>query len=68
MVSQFHELEKQCIGFENYINADEEHYLETLEGLRKLITDIQRQSLFSANEELAEVATENVKLLMAPYY
>ena len=56
------------MGFENYINADEEHYLKTLDNLRKLIAEIQRQSTFSSNEEIGEVPTENLKLLMAPYY
>lgn len=34
LVEQFHDLEKQCIGFENYINTEDQFYLETLEGLR----------------------------------
>ena len=56
------------IGFENFVNCDDEHYLKTLDGLRSLVSDIQRQSIFSENEELKEIATENLKLLMAPYY
>lgn len=31
---EFHELEKQCIGYDNYINTDDTHYIKTLEALR----------------------------------
>jgi hypothetical protein len=64
----FHRLEKECIGYDNYVDCDDEHYTKTLEGLRQLVTDIQRQNVFSDNEELNEVDTENLKLLMAPFY
>ena len=67
-MDKFHKLEKDCVGFENYVNADEEHYLKALESLRKLIGDIQRENIFSPNEEIAEVQTDHLKLLMAPYY
>ena len=42
--------------------------MKTLEGLRNLVTEIQKKSLFSDNEELNEVSTEHLKLLMAPFY
>ena len=64
----FHKLEKECIGYDNYVDNDDEHYLKTLEGLRVLVTNIQRQNIFSDNEELSEVDTDNIKLLMAPFY
>jgi hypothetical protein len=34
LVDRFHELEKQCIGFDNYINNEDKYYIETLEKLR----------------------------------
>jgi hypothetical protein len=37
---KFHALEKQCVGFENYVNCDDKHYMETLEKLRKLVVKI----------------------------
>ena len=37
---RFHKLEKQCIEYENYINNEDKNYLETLDGLKKLITEI----------------------------
>lgn len=61
VIERFHELEKQCIGFENYINCDDKHYTETLEGLRQLVVEIQREHLFSENESLKEVDTNNIK-------
>ena len=33
----FHKCEKAVIGFSDYINADEEHFLETLADLEKLV-------------------------------
>jgi hypothetical protein len=65
---RFHKLEKTCIGFDNYVDCEEKNFLKALDDLRKLVNDIQRQSIFSDNEELKEVPTENLKLLMAPYY
>ena len=68
LVETFHMLEKECIGYDNFVNNTEEHFLKTLEKLRKLVANVQRQSLFSPNEELKEIETDNIKLLMAPYY
>ena len=68
IVETFHKLEKDCIEFDNGVNNEDKHYLKTLEELRKLICEIQRQSIFSDNEELKEVDTNYLKLMMAPYY
>lgn len=68
LCEKFHQLEKECIGYDNYVDADDEHYKKTLEGLRKVVNEIQKQSLFSPNETIKEVQTEHLKLLMAPYY
>ena len=68
LVDKFHKLEKVCIGFDNDVNCDDEHYLEALEGLRKLIQEIQKESIFSPNEEIKEIETDHLKLLMAPFY
>jgi molecular chaperone DnaK (HSP70) len=68
VLEKFHQLEKDCIGYDNYVNCGEENFKKTLEKLRLLVCDIQRLGMFSPNEEIKEIATENVKLLMAPYY
>mgnify|MGYP002632552022 CR=1 FL=1 len=68
ILDKFHTLEKECIGYDNYVNCTDENYTKTLEGLRQVVSEIQRNSFFSSNEELKEVATENLKLLMAPYW
>ena len=68
LCEKFHKLEKECIGYDNYVDADDEHYKKTLEGMRKVVTEIQRENLFSPNETIKEVQTEHLKLLMAPYY
>jgi hypothetical protein len=33
----FHKCEKAVLGFQDYINSDEEHFLATLEDLEKLV-------------------------------
>jgi len=68
IVEKFHKLEIKCIGYDNFVDCEEKNYLETLEDLRKLIIQVQKNSLFSPNEELAEIETDHLKLLMAPFY
>ena len=34
---EFHQLEKQCVGFENYVNSNDEHHAKALEGLKAVI-------------------------------
>lgn len=68
VLDKFHRLEKECIGYDNYVNCGEDNFKKTLEELRLLVNDIQRLSIFSPNEELKEISTENLKLIMAPYY
>jgi len=60
-MERFHTVEKQVLGFENYINCDDEHYLETLEKLRLLVAEIQREALFSDNEALKEIETDHLR-------
>jgi len=69
MTSQelFHKCEKEVANYDQYINRDQQNFLATLANLDKLIEQIQRESLFSSNEELRDIATENLKLLMIPY-
>ena len=68
VIEAFHKLEIKCIGYDNFVDCEEKNYIATLEELRKLIVEIQKKSMFSPNEELSEIHTENLKLLMAPYY
>jgi hypothetical protein len=51
----FHKIEKDVAGYDDYINADQQHYLETLADIDKLIIQIHREALFSQNEELKDV-------------
>ena len=37
----FHKLEKTVVGYEEYENAFEAHYMRTIEGLKKLVSKIQ---------------------------
>ena len=54
-------------GYSNYENCSEENYIATLADLETLVEQIQKEALFSPNEELKDVATEHLKLLMVPY-
>ena len=38
--SEFAILEKACLGYEEYINAEEKNFADTLERLRKLVMGI----------------------------
>jgi hypothetical protein len=68
IADDFHKLEKECVGYNDYVNADEEHYLATLDGIRLLVERIQKENIFSPNEEVSDIVTEHLKLLMVPYY
>ena len=68
VLDKFHKIEKDCIGYENMVNNEDKFYIKTLNEVRQLVNDIQRMGLFSPNEEIKEIATENLKLIMAPYY
>ena len=65
---EFLKLEKRIVGYDDFLNCEEAHFKETLEGLNTLVERIQNESVFSANEALSEIHTENIKLLMIPYY
>jgi len=68
ILETFHKLEKECIGYDNMVDCSDENFIKTLDGLRKIVNEIQRESIFSPNEGIEEIATENLKLLMAPFY
>jgi hypothetical protein len=36
----FHQLEKECLGYENFVNCEDKYYCETLEKLRRLVVRI----------------------------
>jgi len=42
--------------------------LKTYDELEALVKQIQKENVFSSNEELREIQTEHMKLLMVPYY
>jgi hypothetical protein len=43
------------------VNCEDKYYLGTLEKLRQIVVEIQRESLFSDNEELKEIETDNLR-------
>ena len=60
-IERFHSIEKEVLGFENFVNCEDKYYLGTLEKLRQIVVEIQRESLFSDNEELKEIETDNLR-------
>ena len=66
ILDAFHLLEKQVAGYNDYVNADEEHFLDTLKNFELLVTRIQQESIFSKNEEIKDIQTEHLKMLMVP--
>ena len=57
-----------CLGFDDYIDANEKNYLLALELLRKLVKRIQQEGIFSKNESLQEIDTDYLKFLLVPFY
>lgn len=65
---EFLKLEKRVVGYEDFVDCNEQHFNETLEGLNDLVERIQNESVFSSNEALSDIHTEHLKLLMIPFY
>lgn len=67
-LSQLHQdflaLEQTCLGYEDYVNANEESYLKTIGELRELVVTIQRESIFSDNEDIKEIDTDSLKYII----
>jgi len=68
IMEAFHKLEKECLGYENFVNCEDKNYCETLEKLRRLVVRIQKEHLFSDNEQIKEIETDHLRLLTVPYY
>lgn len=54
-IELFYKLEKVVLGYDEYIDCTEEHQLKTLEDLKRLVEQIQRDNIFSSNEELRDI-------------
>jgi hypothetical protein len=61
IMEKYHALEKECLGYENFVNCEDKYYLETLEKLRRLVVKIQREHLFSDNEQIKEIETDHIR-------
>jgi len=61
IMERFHKLEKECLGFENFVNCEDKYYLDTLERMRRLVIAIQREHLFSDNEQIKEIETDHLR-------
>jgi hypothetical protein len=61
ILDRFHALEKECLGYENFVNCEDKYYVQTLEKLRRLVEQIQREHLFSDNESIKEIETDNLR-------
>ena len=66
VLDAFHVLERQVAGFNDFENADEEHFLDTLQNFELLVQRIKQESIFSNNEEIKDIQTEHLKMLMVP--
>jgi len=66
IIDAFHELEIQVAGYNDFVNCDEKHFLQTLKHFEQLVKRVQQESIFSKNETLKEIDTEHMKLLLAP--
>jgi hypothetical protein len=68
IIDQFHAQEKKIHSYDDYQDCTDESYFGTLDALKKLVERVQRDGVFSANEELKEIETDHLRLLLLPYY
>jgi len=61
-------IQKACLGYEDCIGCEEKNFKKTSEDLMALVKEIQRESLFSPNEEIEDIDPQNLGYLMVPYY
>ena len=66
LLDAFHVLEKQVAGYNDFVDADEAHFLDTLQNFELLVQRIQQESIFSNNEQMKDIQTEHLKMLMVP--
>ena len=65
---KFDKIMKACFGFENGTNNEDKFFAGTLKEWEELVKDIQKDFLFSPNEEITDIDPRNLKLLLLPYY
>jgi len=65
---EFFRVQALCMQFENGDKNEDSEFYESLESLRKMIVEVQRQNIFSPNEELDEIDPHNLKFMLTPYY
>lgn len=66
IVDAFFTLEKRVAGYNDYIDCLPESFQKTLECLENLVTRVQQEHVFSNNENLKDIETDHMKLLMIP--
>jgi len=44
------QLEKRVVGYDDFVNCEEQHFKDTIEGFNKLVEKIQMDNVFSSNE------------------
>jgi hypothetical protein len=66
ILDAFHTLEKRVAGFNDYIDCSEEAFKKTMVGFEDLVKRVQSESIFSKNEELKDIDTMYLKMLMVP--
>lgn len=65
---KFDKVQKMCLGFEECVNNEDQYFIKCLDLCEQLVKDIQRENLFSPNEEIADIDPRNLKYLLVPYY
>jgi hypothetical protein len=57
----FDETEELILGFENFVKNEEEYHKIAIDKLIQMTKQITSAGLFSPNEEISEIQTENIK-------
>lgn len=68
LYSHYRQLKKYYQDFENFKDLTDENIEQSLKLAESLKNTIRREALFSSNELLEDVPTENIPLILVPYY
>jgi len=57
-----------CLGFENFEKCEDSVFQQAIELFDSCVKEIQRESLFSPDEDVNEIDPQNLCYLLVPYF
>lgn len=56
------------LGYEEFVDCSDENFIKTFDDLQDIVNSLTREGVFSPNEQFKELDTNNLPLLLCPYY